>query len=253
MKKIKKEKKFNLDNFIKKSRIDKKNYILAQSKTIQNPKKLEEKLHNSYKNKEVLNSFVVKYIKRIKENYPEDIKPEITKKIDEFKKKFINTKLPKLINFEPTNLYQMSGATDFAKINIILRSLSTSMGLLWEEIATLSKIAISTEKEFDIKINGIDIIFIKNDQPYYAQIKTLEGTLTGSQVPRSESELAMHKNSYFVAAFKTGTSWTFNSKKIKKLVGKEFWSLIDLDYDFILDEVKKMIMEIQDNYQESKN
>ena len=253
MKKIKKEKKFNLDNFIKKSRIDKKNYIIAQSKTIQNPKKLEKKLHNSYKNKEVLNSFVVKYIKRIKENYPEDIKPEITKKIDEFKKKFIYTKLPKLINFEPTNLYQMSGATDFAKINIILRSLSTSMGLLWEEITTLSKIAISTEKEFDIKINGIDIIFIKNDQPYYAQIKTLEGTLTGSQVPRSESELAMHKNSYFVAAFKTGTSWTFNSKIIKKLVGKEFWSLIDLDYDFILDEVKKMIMEIQDNYQKSKN
>ena len=63
----------------------------------------------------------------------------------------------------------------------------------------------------------------------------------------------MHKNSYFVAAFKTGTSWTFNSKIIKKLVGKEFWSLIDLDYDFILDEVKKMIMEIQDNYQKSKN
>ena len=253
MKKIKKEKKFNLDNFIKKSRIDKKNYILAQSKTIQNPKKLEKKLHNSYKNKEVLNSFVVKYIKRIKENYPEDIKPEITNKIDEFKNNFINSKLPKLINFTPTNLYQMSGAIDFAKINIILRSLSTSMGLLWEDIATLSKLAISTEKEFDIKINGIDIIFLKDDKPYYAQIKTLEGTLTGSQVPRSESELNMHKNSYFVAAFKTGTSWTFNSKKVKKLVGKEFWSLIDLDYDFILDQVKKMILEIQDSYQKTKN
>ena len=89
-------------------------------------------------------------------------------------KEFINIKLPKLINFEPTNLYQMSGATDFAKINIILRSLSTSMGLLWEEIATLSRIAIGTEKEFDIKINGIDIIFIKNNLPYYSQIKTLE-------------------------------------------------------------------------------
>ena len=253
MKKIKKENKFDLDDFIKKSKSDKKKYIITKSKTIQNPKKLEKKLHNSYKNKEVLNSFIVRYIKKIKEDYPEDIKPEITKKIDNFKKNFINSKLPKLINFEPTNLYQMSGATDFAKINIILRSLSTSMGLLWEEIATLSKIAISTEKEFDIKLNGIDIIFIKNDQPYYAQIKTLEGTLTGSQVPRSESELAMHKNSYFVAAFKTGTPWTFNSKIIKKLVGEEFWSLIELDYNFILDEVKKMIMEIQDSYQKSKN
>ena len=83
-----------------------------------------------------------------------------------------------------------------------------------------------------------DIIIIKNDKPYYAQIKTLEGTLTGSQVPRSESELAMHKNSYFVAAFKTGTPWTFNSKIIKKLVGEEYWSLIELDYNFIANNVK---------------
>ncbi len=147
----------------------------------------------------------------------------------------------------------MSGATDFAKINIILRSLSTSMGLLWEDLAILSKVAISTEKEFDIKINGIDVIFLKDNKPYYAQIKTLEGTLTGSQVPRSESELNLHENSYFVSAFKTGTPWTFNSKIINKLVGKEFWSLIDLDYDFILEQVKKMILEIQDNYQSSKN
>ena len=165
---------------------------------------------------------------------------------------FINKKLPELIKFSPTNLYQMSGATDFAKINIILRSLSTSMGLLWEDIATLSKVAISTEKEFDIKIKGVDIIFIKDDKPYYAQIKTLEGTLTGSQVPRSESELSIHENSYFVAAFKTGTSWTFNSKIIERIVGESFWSMIDLEYDFILGEVKSMIKEIEKTYQKSK-
>ena len=94
---------------------------------------------------------------------------------------------------------------------------------------------------------------MKDNKPYYAQIKTLEGTLTGSQVPRSESELNLHENSYFVSAFKTGTPWTFNSKIINKLVGKEFWSLIDLDYDFILEQVKKMILEIQDKYQSSKN
>ncbi len=253
MKKNKKEKKFDLDLFIKKSKSDKKKYILKKSKLIKHPIKLEKKLQNSYKIKEILNSFIVQYIKKIKENYPEDIKPKIIKEINEFKNNFINTKLPKLINTKPTNLYQMSGATDFAKINIILRSLSTSMGLLWEDLAILSKVAISTEKEFDIKINGIDVIFLKDNKPYYAQIKTLEGTLTGSQVPRSESELNLHENSYFVSAFKTGTPWTFNSKIINKLVGKEFWSLIDLDYDFILEQVKKMILEIQDNYQSSKN
>ena len=47
MKKIKKEKKFDLDDFIKKSKSDKKKYIITKSKTIQNPKKLEKKLHNS--------------------------------------------------------------------------------------------------------------------------------------------------------------------------------------------------------------
>ena len=142
----------------------------------------------------------------------------------------------------------MSGANDFAKINLILRSLSTRMGHLWEDIAISSALAISTEKEFDIKINGVDIIFIKNKKPYYAQIKTLEGTLTGSQVSRSISELSMHKNSYFVSAFETGTSWTFNSDKIKRLLGKEFWSMIDLDYDFILEEIKSMRKDIEDIY-----
>ena len=58
----------------------------------------------------------------------------------------------------------------------------------------------------------------------------------------------MHKNSYFVSAFETGTSWTFNSDKIKRLLGKEFWSMIDLDYDFILEEIKSMIKDIEDMY-----
>jgi 2-polyprenyl-3-methyl-5-hydroxy-6-metoxy-1,4-benzoquinol methylase len=104
-------------------------------------------------------------------------------------------------------------------------------------------LTISTEKEFDIKINGTDIIFVKEKKIFYAQIKTLEGTLTGSQVPRSIEELSIHKNSYFVAAFETGTDWTFNSDKIQRLKGKEFWSLIELDYDHILNEVKKIVSE----------
>ncbi|MDB0072544.1 hypothetical protein N9E72_03265, partial [Candidatus Pelagibacter sp.] len=169
-----------------------------------------------------------------------------------FKNKFINITLEKKIKETPTNLYQMSGATDFAKINLILRSLSTSMGHLWENIATCSNLAISTETEFDIKIKGVDIIFIKDKKPYYAQIKTLEGTLTGSQVSRSISELSIHKNSYFVSAFKTGTPWTFNSDKIEKLLGKEFWVMLDLDYDFILNNVKKMIKTIEDSYYKKK-
>ena len=87
-------------------------------------------------------------------------------------------------------------------------------------------------------------------------MKTMEGTLTGSQAPRSEEELILHKNSYFAAVFATGSDWTFNSDKIKKIKGKEFWSLINLDYDYILQEVKLMVKEIEDKFNElrkSKN
>ena len=51
-----------------------------------------------------------------------------------------------------------------------------------------------------------------------------------------------------MAAFKTETHWTFNSSKVKRIVGDEFWSMINLDYKFILDEVKKMIKEIEEGY-----
>ena len=56
-----------------------------------------------------------------------------------------------------------------------------------------------------------------------------------------------------MAAFETGTSWTFNSSKVKKIVGDDFWAMINLDYEFILDEVKKMIKEIEDGYNKLKS
>ena len=142
----------------------------------------------------------------------------------------------------------MSGALKFASINLIVRSLSTEMGKLWEDIADCSNLSISTDHEFGLKLSGIDIIFLNKDEIFYAQIKTMEGTLTGSQAPRSKKELSLHKNSYFVAAFETGPGWTFNSKVVPRIKGQEFWSLLGLDYNFILETVKKMIKEIEDYY-----
>lgn len=242
-----------LENFINKTRIEKKKYILNLSKTIKAPKTIAKKLHKAYKFKEVLNSFIEVYLSKLKNKLPEDLNSKISEKINLFKNDYIERVLPLKIKEIPTNLYQMSGAIDFAKINLILRSLSTCMGKLWEDIADCSTSTISTEKEFDIKIKGIDIIFIKKKKIFYTQIKTLEGTLTGSQVPRSIEELSIHKNSYFVAAFETGTAWTFNSDKIVRLKGKEFWSLIELDYDHILNEVKKMIKDIENAYYKIKS
>jgi hypothetical protein len=242
-----------LQNFIKKNRIEKKKYILDLSQEIKVPKTITKKLHQAYRYKEVLNKFIEVYLSKIKSELPKELNLKISEKINLFKNDYITRVLPLKIKETPTNLYQMSGAIDFAKINLILRSLSTCMGRLWEDIADCSMLTISTEKEFDIKINGTDIIFVKEKKIFYAQIKTLEGTLTGSQVPRSIEELSIHKNSYFVAAFETGTDWTFNSDKIQRLKGKEFWSLIELDYDHILNEVKKMIKDVENAYYKMKS
>jgi len=248
----KKRGKFKIEEFIKKDKKDKKKYIIFKSKKIRVPSNIIKELHTAYKYKEVLNKFIVEYISKIKEKSYEDSNSKILNLINNFKKNYIEKVMPSKLLENPKNLYHMSGATDFSQIQLLLRSLSTTMGNFWEKIALTSNLAISTEVEFGIKITGIDIIFIENKKPTYAQIKTMEGTLTGSQKPRSEKELLLHQNKYFVAVFETGSGWTFHSDKIKKLKGKEFWSLINLDYDYILKEVKLMIKEIQDAYYQAK-
>tara|TARA_Y100001936_G_C15501422_1_gene373481 strand:- start:102 stop:527 length:426 start_codon:yes stop_codon:yes gene_type:complete len=135
-------------------------------------------------------------------------------------------------------------------MQLVLRSITTTLGNFWEELATVSDTAISTEKEFGIKIKGVDIICLENNKPTYIQMKTMENTLTGSQVSRSEEELLIHDNRYFAAVFETGSNWTFNSEKIKKIKGNEFWNKINLDYDYILKEVKLMVKEIEDKFHE---
>ena len=81
----------------------------------------------------------------------------------------------------------------------------------------------------------------------------MEDTLTGSQAPRSVNELSIHTHSFFAAAFNTGRIWHFKSKYISKYRGKDFWDKINLDYDHILSEVKKMVKEVEDKYYELTN
>ena len=56
------------------------------------------------------------------------------------------------------NLYEMSGAVKLAFANKATRNLSTTMGLLWERIASISPYAVNPEIEFNLKIKGIDLI-----------------------------------------------------------------------------------------------
>ena len=89
------------------------------------------------------------------------------------------------------NLYEMAGAVKLSFANRVTRNLSTTMGLLWERLASISPYAINTEIEFNIKIKGIDLIAknIVTEIIEYQQLKTQHNTLTGSQKPRSVEEL----------------------------------------------------------------
>ena len=242
---------FELDNFFQKNINLKKEFIEEKAKKITVPSHIDQDLKSSYQYKEVINKFIIQYFSKKNENNKNkknDYTECIKKKIIKFKENYINNILPIKINFNATNLYEMSAAKTFSKTNTITRSLSTVMGHLWEDLATCSNEALSTEKEFNLKIKGVDLIIIEDNKPFYCQIKTLEGTLTGSQSNRSNIELGIHQNAYFVSAFKTGTGWTFNSNTIKRLVGSEFWEKIEIDYDTLLGEVKKMIYDVEQEF-----
>ena len=251
MKNTNKLDKFDLDDFIKKDKTEKKDFIISESQKIKKiPKDVIKDLHQAYKYKEVINKFVTEYIKEIKKNNSNNRSAEITDEINKFKKNYIENILPKRINQKIVNVYSLSGADSFAKIQLVLRSLSTSMGSLWEKIAICGNTSISSENEFGLKITGTDLISLIDGNPTYIQIKTMEDTLTGSQGPRSNNELSIHDYSFFAAAFDTGRTWHFKSNKVKKFKGKEFWSKINLDYDYILKNVKVMVKEIETKYYE---
>jgi len=148
------------------------------------------------------------------------------------------------------NIYELSGAVNLASCNKVSRELSTILGLLWERVAEISPYVISTESEFGIKIQGVDII-AQNFETYdieYLQMKTQKNTLTGSQNPRVDRELGLHINPVFCACFDTNASWTFNNVNIPRRCGAEFWSQIGIDYNLILNQVVPLIQRLDSEY-----
>jgi len=150
----------------------------------------------------------------------------------------------------PRNLYEMCGAAVFAESNSISRNLSTAMGDLWEIIANISPYTVSPERDFGLKIAGIDAIILCKAEgaPVFVQLKTQRNTLTGSQAPRSRSELDLHQHRLFAAAFCTGDSWTFSSPTIPRVCGAEFWDTIGLNHELLKFYVKQTILKIQSAY-----
>jgi hypothetical protein len=157
---------------------------------------------------------------------------------------------PAEMESSPRNLYEMCGAAVFVESNSISRNLSTKMGDLWEKIVKISPYAVSPERDFGLKITGIDSIILcgGKGEPIFVQIKTQRNTLTGSQVTRSRRELELHQHQLFAAAFCTGGSWTFSSTSIPRVCGAEFWTMVELDYELLKFYVKQMILKIQAAY-----
>lgn len=144
---------------------------------------------------------------------------------------------------KPKNLFELCGAKLLMTSNSVTRNLSTKMGKLWEDIADISPYIIIPEIEFGIKIKGIDLVILSQDKIVFAQIKTLKGTLTGSQRSRAKKELSIHENPLFISAFDLG-EWTFNDPQIPRLAGKDFWDIICIHYDVLEEQVKHMLQRI---------
>ena len=61
-------------------------------------------------------------------------------------------------------------------------------------------------------------------------------------------ELKKFPYNWFVACIDTGASWTA-PKTLNRLVGREFWEKIGIDYDRdILPNLKKSIMKIEETF-----
>ena len=197
-------------------------------------------MNKFYTEQEIYNMLELKQdkrhmIKKLFEDFTRDIKPELIKlKNDSCNKK--------------NNIYQLANAYKLSAANAITRTYSTKLGLLWEKIADLAPNVISPELDLGYKIPEVDIIVLYDNKLYYTQLKTQKNTLTGSQTKRTIDELSKFQNHWFVACINTNCSSTI-PKSLNKLIGKEFWEKIGINYDKDIEENLIMsIKEIEKNF-----
>lgn len=192
-------------------------------------------MNKFYTEQEIYNMLELKQdkrhmIKKLFEDFTRGIRPELIKlKNDSCNKK--------------NNIYQLANAYKLSAANAITRTYSTKLGLLWEKIADLAPNVISPELDLGYKIPEVDIIVLYDNKLYYTQLKTQKNTLTGSQTKRTIDELNKFQNHWFVACINTNCSSTI-PKSLNKLIGKEFWEKIGIDYDKDIEE--NLIMSIKE-------
>lgn len=215
--------------------------VQEASKEIHVPPNVNPQLSEAFQIGRTLESIASEYLMKM---------PENETSIDEIFSTFYSDNIGELTNKASnptTNIYTISSCDLFARFNAITRKVSTKLGHIWELVANTSRVVILPEIEFGVKITGVDVITMQEGIPYFTQIKTMEGTLTGSQVPRSREELKIQGNSLFVAAIDTGGRWTFNSPDTPRLRGDEYWRLIGIDYNHMITACTRCLRRFEDN------
>ncbi|BAQ59704.1 hypothetical protein GM3708_109 [Geminocystis sp. NIES-3708] len=219
----------------------------------------DQELINAYQVSRILDKYLLDYFK----NYNKPlISIEIEKKIDKilvkFKQEVLKTlskekdRFRKEIQENKTtfkNIFEFAGCENLYLSNLYTRFISENMGHKLEDIAEIANNVFLPDKELDIKIKGIDLIIFHEEKIKYTQLKTKKDTLTGSQSSRSINELKIHPFSIFAAALDMGNSWTISKTSCEKynietLAGESFWSLLNLDYNLIVNKLAKTIKEI---------
>jgi hypothetical protein len=241
---------------------ERKELIYQKTLTIDATHITDEELHKAYKIAKAIQPILVPYfqyqIEQDNQNesvlIPAHQSLLICSSLDKFTDDFIewlerDFEIKKAKNFpNPSNLFELCGATLLITSNSVTRTLSTRMGHLWEKIANISPYVIVPGVEFGINIKGIDIIIYTNNLVCFAQLKTLKGTLTGSQTSRAIRELSIYENPLFLVAFDLG-SWTFPLRSdIPRIAGKAFWDKIQMDYHIIESQVRNMLQKIDEAF-----
>jgi hypothetical protein len=146
------------------------------------------------------------------------------------------------------NLFELVGATKLVKANRTSRLVSTHLGKAWEEMASLSHLALSPERDLTTRIEGIDIILLDGEKLRHTQIKTQRNTLTGSQKGRSLTELRRHPYPLFAAAFEVA-DWTFpprSSSKVERIAGAAFWDKLSINYKDVVEAARTCFAKLED-------
>ncbi|WP_204104494.1 MULTISPECIES: hypothetical protein [Spirulina sp. CCY15215] len=236
--------------------------IDSQKKSIKVPNfipKNDKELVDTYQSCRVLDFYLIEYFKnnaktkKLTEKQEEIVeiislfKQEVWLGLSQEKEKFRKNIQNKKTGFK--NIFEFSGSENLYLSNIYTRFISENLGHKFENIAEISDSIFIPENTLNLKIKGIDLVLYDGHNIRYTQLKTKKDTLTGSQSQRSINELKIHQNPIFAAALDMGKSWTISKTKaqqsgIQLLAGSEFWSLIGLDYGFILDQLSDAIKDI---------